>query len=200
MQRGGHLSLEGRRRLSEALKGKKRGPLSAETRQKMSESRRGKKHSEEWCRKIAEAKRGKKPSAEARQRMSEAAKRYAQQNPAVCLRVAGWWKGKRHSLAARQKLSELHKGPKNWNWKGGVLPRTRNSIKYKDWRRAVFERDDYTCQECGKRGSRLHAHHIESWIISKSKRYDVTNGLTLCIPCHGKKHRKGESDESALSA
>jgi hypothetical protein len=202
VQRGGHLSLEARHKLSEIRMGRK---PTIETRHKMSESAKQRafdtrRKTAETRRKMSEAAKGRQFTLETRQKMSEAAKRFAQEHPEVALRVAGHWKGKSHSFSTRLKLSEIHKGSKNWNWKGGVFPRNRNSIALKDWRRSVLKRDDYTCTECGQRGGKLNAHHIESWALHPTKRYDVGNGTVLCIRCHGKQHRKGESNESALSA
>jgi len=36
-----------------------------------------------------------------------------------------------------------------------------STTEYIDWRKSVFERDDYTCCECGKQGGTLNAHHIK---------------------------------------
>ena len=61
----------------------------------------------------------------------------------------------------------------------------RNSAPYIQWRTAVFERDKYTCQECGKVGGYLHAHHVKEWEYYPEFRYEVSNGMTLCRrPCH----------------
>lgn len=68
--------------------------------------------------------------------------------------------------------------------------RDRDTIQYKEWRRKVFERDDYTCQKCGKRGTKLNAHHIVHWAYDKDKRYDVSNGITLCETCHKLVHKE----------
>lgn len=61
--------------------------------------------------------------------------------------------------------------------------------KHKRWRAAVLRRDKYLCQECAKYGRRVaanHAHHI----IPRKKRpdlsCDVSNGISLCGPCHNK--------------
>lgn len=56
--------------------------------------------------------------------------------------------------------------------------------EYKKWREAVFKRDSWTCQECGRHGCYLEAHHIKSWARFPEDRYDVGNGITLCKSCH----------------
>ncbi len=55
---------------------------------------------------------------------------------------------------------------------------------YKLWRKAVFDRDGYTCQHCGEKGGRLNADHIMKWSDYPELRYDVSNGRTLCQDCH----------------
>lgn len=66
----------------------------------------------------------------------------------------------------------------------------RNSLSYKKWRTSVFERDEYTCQHCGQVGGELNAHHIKPFAKYKDLRYEITNGLTLCVTCHREVHRK----------
>lgn len=73
------------------------------------------------------------------------------------------------------------------NWRGGITPenaKIRASDETKAWRIAVFERDDYTCQVCGDRGGNKHADHIKPFALFPELRFDVSNGRTLCIPCH----------------
>jgi DNA-binding transcriptional MerR regulator len=60
----------------------------------------------------------------------------------------------------------------------------RNNTYYKEWIRKVFQRDDYTCQCCGKRGGDLNAHHLYNFAEYEDLRYDVDNGITLCPQCH----------------
>ena len=58
--------------------------------------------------------------------------------------------GKKTPLKIRKKMGK--KGKHHWNWKGGKTSfskRVRKLLKWKLWRKAVYERDDYTCQECG---------------------------------------------------
>ena len=67
----------------------------------------------------------------------------------------------------------------------------RNSVQYSLWRKAVYERDHYTCQNCGKVGGRLNAHHIKSFARYPDLRLDVSNGITLCEKCHKLAHNRG---------
>lgn len=60
----------------------------------------------------------------------------------------------------------------------------RRSKQYKEWRTAVFERDNYTCQLCGARGGNLNADHIKPFALYKELRFKLNNGRTLCTNCH----------------
>ena len=50
--------------------------------------------------------------------------------------------------------------------------------------RSVLQRDDYTCQICGKRGGNLAAHHINGFNWDAENRFNPDNGITLCESCH----------------
>jgi hypothetical protein len=72
-------------------------------------------------------------------------------------------------------------------WKGGTsreYDKLKNSIEWKNWRRTIFERDDYTCQKCHKRGGYLHPHHIKERKNFPELQFEISNGQTLCIDCH----------------
>ena len=90
----------------------------------------------------------------------------------------------------------------------------RNSDKYKAWRKAIFERDNFTCQDCGDAtGGNLEAHHKkpftillaeflnyyncfspleEKYILLKlaiekwPDFWGIEKGTTLCEKCHDK--------------
>lgn len=73
------------------------------------------------------------------------------------------------------------------NWRGGITKENhllRSRQETKCWRVAVFIRDDYTCRGCGVRGGWLEADHVKSWAEYPALRWDVSNGRTLCRPCH----------------
>jgi len=86
------------------------------------------------------------------------------------------------------------KGEKSHSWQGGkssIYHCLRSSAAFKDWREAVFKRDNYTCQDCGARNGNgkavyLHPHHIKSFTHHPELRFDVGNGITLCKTCHNR--------------
>ena len=111
--------------------------------------------------------------------------------------------GKKHTVESRKKQSIAKQGKEPWNkgmkgllsgenhWKWNpnrtyVLEkhRVRSSYEWKKWRKQVFERDDYTCQECSVRGVYVEPHHIIPVRSDWSKLFDTNNGITLCRPCH----------------
>ena len=79
------------------------------------------------------------------------------------------------------------KGDKNPGWIDGRTEpnkRARRSAEYRIWREAVFLRDDYACQICGKRGGEINADHIKQFADFPEFRTSISNGRTLCVSCH----------------
>lgn len=98
-------------------------------------------------------------------------------------------KGRKLPLLWRINISLGQKGSKGSNWQGGLTPiyeTIRHSMEYREWRRKVYERDNYTCIECNKRGGKLNADHIQPFSIFPELRFEISNGRTLCVPCHRK--------------
>ncbi len=57
----------------------------------------------------------------------------------------------------------------------------------------VFDRDDHTCQRCGKSKNKnpdlkLHCHHIDPVICNPIESADIDNCTTLCNECHNWVH------------
>lgn len=171
-QRGKHHTEETKRKMSEVRKGEKNPNFgkspSIETREKIKKANRGKHYSPctEFSKGIIPWNRGKTGvySEETRRKMSE-------NNPRI-------WKGRHLPEATRRKISEAQKGKyispeireklsKAHKIKDGLTPLAeiiRHTVTYKLWRMAVFQRDKFQCQDCGKIGGRLNAHHTRSFV------------------------------------
>lgn len=109
-------------------------------------------------------------------------------------------KGKRFSKIHRENMSKsMNRG------KTKLIILIRTELKYKDWRKKVFQRDNYICQISNiKSSGKLIAHHIKSLaLILKenniktiqnaykcSEIWDINNGLTLLSNIHELFHNK----------
>ena len=93
------------------------------------------------------------------------------------------WTSKRN-----KETNHLMRGEKAHHLKGGTYGTERHREmarqEYKIWRSDVFLRDNWTCQTCQARGVYLEVHHIKSWANYPELRYEISNGVTLCKPCH----------------
>ncbi len=79
----------------------------------------------------------------------------------------------------------------------------RRSHACRRWRKAVLFRDNYACQDCGKRladypNLRLQAHHLKAASEFPELRDDISNGLTLCFECHKKTESWGYAQHQRL--
>jgi len=108
-----------------------------------------------------------------------------------------WDKGikrEKFSKETRKKMSEAHKGERSSTWRGGITPeneRIRKGIEMKLWREAVFARDNWTCQKCGKESAGdIEAHHICNFADYIELRTSIENGITFCEKCHKKLHNR----------
>lgn len=128
-----------------------------------------------------------------------------------------WSKGKTWKVDKIIKRPN-NSGENNHFWKGGktqLSSQIRNSVEYKFWRKQIFERDDYTCQNCGRRNKKgdkvmIEADHIYPFYkilddfeitsieesISCEKLWNIDNGRTLCRECHKKTDSYGANQYS----
>lgn len=122
------------------------------------------------------------------------------------------FKGKHHSDEVRERLRQARlldghvpylkngvhhlkgkKGADTPNWRGGVTPQRQSFYASPEWKeavKAIWHRDDATCQRCGLRHNevkdrtvRFHIHHIVSFQV-KRLRAEPSNLVLLCMPCH----------------
>lgn len=116
------------------------------------------------------------------------------------------------SLESRKRKAESYmknpnryyrfpKGVKPWNWKEDrsqikVGDRQLHDPRYKEWHKAVKNRDGWKCKiSNGDCSGRLEAHHILPWSSHPELRYEVNNGIALCHFHHPRKR----ADEMKLS-
>lgn len=166
-----------REKISKSLKGKKKPPFSEEHKEKLRKNSTGKKMSEKNKQELSERMKGNKYKVGST--MSEENKEKARQ------RKSNLGKTNKHWI-----------GDKNPRWKGGITDKVmqiRHSLDMKTWRRKVYERDDFTCLMCSQFGVYLNAHHIQTFSKYPDRRFDVDNGITLCVPCHN--FTKGKEDD-----
>lgn len=106
----------------------------------------------------------------------------------------------RSTPEAKEKHAASLRGEKNYNWKGGVSPNgTLDTWQWRKLRQEVYERDNWTCQECGVRclntkdakahpKRKIQCHHVVPRRYGGSDVMD--NLVTLCMSCHHKLERK----------
>lgn len=110
--------------------------------------------------------------------------------------------GRCHSPETRARISTILReravrGERHPAWRGGTKAKKhgdRASPEYRAWRRAVFERDEFTCRICTVYTGRgdLEAHHLKPYATHPELRYDVDNGITLCrYHHHDEVHDRG---------
>jgi len=131
----------------------------------------GKTFSEEHRAKLSKAKAGRKLSEEHRAKVAKALT------------------GRKLTEETRAKMSASrykHYGTKPPEPGQETTERLRTSGKYRQWARAV-KAVGY-CADCWATEN-LHAHHIKSFAHYPELRYDVSNGLCLCEPCHIQEHK-----------
>jgi hypothetical protein len=81
-------------------------------------------------------------------------------------------------------------GAKNPRWIDGSSPERQRLYAQSFWKQLVqevYRRDGFRCRRCASphtRRNRLHAHHVKPWAGHPTARFDLTNLLTVCAPCH----------------
>lgn len=120
-----------------------------------------------------------------------------------------FWKGRKHADETKEKIRQArvregskpvlkdgihwlhHPGVIHPNWKGGITPERQAVYCSEEWVlavKAVWKRDNATCQVCGLhqnnfRDKKFHIHHIQSFMVVE-KRCDPENLVLVCPPCH----------------
>lgn len=96
-------------------------------------------------------------------------------------------------------------GSQNPRWIDGSSPLRQRMYARSFWKelaRRVYARDNYQCCRCGSphaKGHPLHAHHVAPWAGNPDARFDLSNIITLCKPCHDWVHSTKNTKHEYLS-
>lgn len=114
-----------------------------------------------------------------RKHLAEMAIEYRRNNPDI---LSTWRKNnKEHIRLYRIKLYGPCGRSPSQKW--------RLSKRACNWRDQIYQKGNYKCQECGAYGI-LNAHHIKPAKDYPEFRYDINNGVCLCVKCHKMKHSR----------
>lgn len=135
------------------------------------------------------------------------------------------FKGKKHSEETKEKMRALAladgrvpwgkgnsppwkgvTGERHPSFKGGLTPERQAFYSSEEWVdvvKAVWARDNATCQRCGKRHNSkeargtFHIHHIVSFMV-RELRAEVSNLVLLCNGCHRWVHGKENTEKKFI--
>lgn len=133
-----------------------------------------------------------------------------------------YWESKKgiSHIVSKETCDKISKA-KSWDKEKCQSPiklLIRESRKNEQWKKEVFARDGYVCQNC-QEGRNLVAHHIKAFAVivdeliaekgiknlyEKAMEYkplwDINNGITLCEKCHKKIPKYSRRVETERSA
>lgn len=80
-------------------------------------------------------------------------------------------------------------GEKHHNWNPNKTREEKelerkNHTKHVHWAKAIKKIHNYVCFICKKNSRRLESHHLNCWSDFPEQRYDLNNGVCLCVDCH----------------
>ena len=112
----------------------------------------------------------------------------------------------KHSKKSIEKMSLCKRWNKTHLWKWWITKlgfAIRNSLKNRNWKKSILERDWYACVECrDNRWWNLIVHHIKNFAdifrdnniktfedaMNCDEFWDMNNWVTICETCHELKH------------
>ena len=100
----------------------------------------------------------------------------------------------------RKEISKnlwVKRGQENHHWwKGGISSDRENIGRWTTQHaKEVHAKNNYTCQYCGEKSSKLHAHHVKPVVNYPELAKDISNLTSVCIKCHRLLH--GQNSETA---
>jgi hypothetical protein len=135
----------------------------------------GKVRSEEHCKNIAKANTGKHHTQEQKLKIADAYRKR-------------WANG---------DFDLVHKGEHSSRWRGGYDD--KYSPEFRHIREFIKDRDNHSCQICGKsvyKSRYGHVHHING----NKQDNDINNLILLCVNCHCLVHSQNSGVGDSISA
>lgn len=87
----------------------------------------------------------------------------------------------------RIELMKSKKKENHYRWNPNISNKIREDRRYLhefvEWRKLVFERDNYTCILSGIQGD-VNAHHLYAWKEYPNERFNINNGVTISEKLH----------------
>lgn len=88
------------------------------------------------------------------------------------------------------------RGQNSPNWKNKseedrriLEEKYRSYTEYRQWRKELVKKYNYSCQKCGRNDCKITVHHLESFLKNKELRTDINNGTVLCLDHHKQFHK-----------
>lgn len=103
-------------------------------------------------------------------------------------------RGLKHTEETKRRISDTKRNPLT-----SLHKAVRECYKSRQWREAIFARDNFTCVLCKKRGGILNADHFPKRFVDTIREsniktvnealdykelWNINNGRTLCLKCH----------------
>lgn len=93
-----------------------------------------------------------------------------------------------HQFCSKECSDKFLSGKNHYEWKP-ELHKEHEAGLLKRWARSIKKRDNYKCKKCGESERRLlEAHHIKPRKDFPDLKFEMNNGITLCLNCHIKEH------------
>jgi thymidylate synthase (FAD) len=95
----------------------------------------------------------------------------------------------------RQAIRRARSGERSNFWRGGITPERASIARWaRDQAPRVHAGYGHTCQRCGKRGGKLHVHHVVPVWLDAAQGRRLENLASLCEGCHRSVHRTREAE------
>lgn len=91
---------------------------------------------------------------------------------------------------------DIYSGKKHPNYNPSLTNKERERMRSeldkgngRNWAKEIYKRDWYKCTICGSK-KQINAHHLNSYHAFPDERFDVSNGITLCVEHHKDFHKQ----------